>query len=88
MCGRSFGLVRDDGWRTALRSKECVDRFRLRRDEMASSVAEDLRLARLVHKLMICSRPVGSVAIQKIGGIISRVSEISSAIASAVESKD
>lgn len=32
MCGRKFGLIRYYCWRTALCSKSCVSRFKLRRE--------------------------------------------------------
>ena len=32
MCGGKFGLIRHYSWRTALCSKNCADRFRIRRE--------------------------------------------------------
>ena len=32
ICGGKFGLIRHYSWRTALCSKNCVDRFKIRRE--------------------------------------------------------
>ena len=32
VCGGKFGLIRHHSWRTAICSKECVHRFKLRRE--------------------------------------------------------